>query len=75
MRLLGNVLRAVGVLIAGGSGLCMAAFLPEALDSANPYQVDMATAIPTMGGIPFVIGVGLFFLGRHLVRKSERNGE
>lgn len=73
MRLLGSILRAVGVLIAGGSGLCMAVFLPEALDSSNPYHADMATAIPSMGGIPFVIGIGLFFLGRHLVRKADGN--
>ena len=69
MKLLGGILLGVGILIAGLSGLCSLLMMadPSFGRSDGWYWVAM------FGGIPFAIGMGLLFLGRHLI-KLGKNG-
>lgn len=66
-KLFGAMLMAVGVLIAGLAGLCSAAMIvmmigqPSGAASALPLVVGF-------GGVPIVIGVGIFMGGRTLWR-------
>ena len=76
MRLLGSILYALGILIAGASGLCTLVFMDEILtDPAMTYGGL------TMGLVPFMIGMALIFAGRSIRRRedaragSEEGGE
>ena len=68
MKTLGGILLGIGILIAGLSGLCSLVFL--ATEATSPYTnlSEMFGMVMMVGGIPFVIGVGLIFLGRHLIK-------
>lgn len=69
-KLIGGVLLAVGLLVAGASGLCSIAVLVSGLadQSGADDFISFLPAIGVFGGIPFAGGVGLFLLGRALVR-------
>ena len=72
-KLLGGILMAVGILIAGASGLCSLFFLASMATSARG-QGGFAGLLPLVvliGGIPFAIGFGLFRWGRAIVRKAQ----
>ena len=71
MRVLGGILLAIGILIAGLSGLCSLVFVVTELTS--PYSsVDRTVSyVLGIGGIPFVIGLGLTFLGRKLIKSGS----
>lgn len=58
-KLLGGILMAIGILIAGASGLCAMALL------FGGEQYLFVFTIP-----PIAIGVGLIFLGYHLQRRA-----
>ena len=73
MKTLGGVLMATDILIAGLSGLCsLILFLTEVTSPYNKME-DLIAMIMGFGGIPFAIGLGLFFLGRQLSRSAEQN--
>jgi hypothetical protein len=61
-KLLGGILLAIGILIAGASGLCSLYFLVVML--SNPHEARDIVVIALPRGIPFAIGLGLFFIGR-----------
>jgi len=70
----GALLLGVGILIAGASGLCMLLFFGGALFSGGPSgqeQLSMLPAVVIVGGVPLAIGIGLFFLGRTLLRQAD----
>jgi hypothetical protein len=67
--LLGGILLAVGILIAGVSGLCSAAVL---FDNGEFGGLRMWPAVLMFGGIPFAMGAGLGFGGWALIRKARR---
>jgi hypothetical protein len=67
-QVFGSILLAVGILIAGGSGLCSLVFLGSGITNGFGGMLD---ALPIFGGIPFAIGLGLFFTGRALVRQAK----
>jgi hypothetical protein len=77
VRLFGAMLMAVGGLIVVLCGLCSAAFLVNVLTSASQYG-NSAGALSTIlfilpiGGVPILIGVGIFFWGRVLFRRDRR---
>lgn len=64
-RILGYILLSVGVLIMLGSGGCSLLFL---LGGAG---LDSLALVFVLGGIPFLIGLGLLVGGRHLLRKAR----
>ena len=75
MKLFGGILLAVGILIAGASGLCSLYMLgSEALSPyGSPRQtLSMLPLVLMFGGIPFAAGVGLILGGRALIRSDRR---
>jgi hypothetical protein len=67
-RVFGSILMAVGILIAGASGLCSLVVIQG---TANEFGGEFVVQILAMGGIPFGIGLALFFGGRALVRRAR----
>ena len=68
-KLLGGILLGIGILIAGASGLCSAVLLVTSL--TEPPSLEAPLIILIVGGIPFVIGLGLLVLGRALIRSAN----
>jgi len=74
MKVLGGILLAVGILIAGASGLCSLVLLlnEPGMDSLSDIAETLAI-IGVYGGIPFVCGAVLAFLGYWLVKRAGRD--
>jgi len=68
----GGILMAVGILIAGGSGLCSMAVL---FTPGEYSGFEMWPAVLTVGGIPFAVGLAMAFGGRALRRSALREGD
>lgn len=69
MKIFGGIIVAVGILIAGASGLCSISVLMDSGEFAGP---GMWPLVLIVGGIPFAIGVGLVLAGRSVVRSANR---
>jgi hypothetical protein len=72
--LFGGILLAAGILIAGVSGLCSLVILGMGVTEPSGV-VDMLPIVLLVGGIPFLIGLGLFFLGRAMIRAARREAQ
>lgn len=70
--LFGGLLLAIGILIAGASGLCS---LVVGIVSLNGETLTLVPLILLFGGVPFSIGFGLILWGRHLLRSARREAE
>lgn len=77
-RFFGGLLMVVGGLLAALAGLCTALFVGSVvLDMGRGAQnvlnetAGWLQASAIIGGVPIVVGVALFFLGRFLWRKSS----
>jgi hypothetical protein len=68
--ILGGILVAIGILIAGGSGLCSLMVLFSSGGFADPGMLPLVLLI---GGVPFVVGAGIAF-GGHVLIRSARAG-
>jgi hypothetical protein len=67
----GGLLLAIGILIMTGSGLCTVVVIGMGLTSMKIGEALSALPLPLIvGGVPFAIGLGLFFLGRNLSREQ-----
>ena len=66
---LGGILMAVGILIAGGSGLCSLMVL---FGGGMGADFSMLPLVLLIGGIPFAVGAAIAFGGYALIR-SARN--
>jgi hypothetical protein len=64
-KFFGGLLIAIGVLIAGVSGLCSAAMLST--PSGPEVKIDLAM-VAVFGGVPFVFGLMVLFTGVVLYR-------
>ena len=73
MKAFGGILMGAGILIAGLSGLCSLVLFLTDITSPYSNMENLIALIMGFGGIPLVIGVGIFFLGRHLARSAEQN--
>ena len=71
--LLGGLLLAVGILVAGVSGLCSLAVLVMGVGGGG--LADTLPLLLVVGGVPFAIGLGLFFGGRSLLRSARQEQE
>ena len=69
-KFFGGVFLAIGILIAGLSGLCSLASLIS-LASSGPGEFSSLGLVAFFGGIPFAIGAGLIWLGRVLMRDPK----
>lgn len=67
-ELLGGILMAFGILIAGSSGLCSMIVL---LTPGEYSGFALWPAVLTVGGIPFALGVAMAFGGRALRHGSS----
>jgi hypothetical protein len=66
----GGLLLAIGILIMTGSGLCTLWIIGMGLSSMQIGEALSALPLPLIvGGVPFALGVGLFFIGRNLLRE------
>lgn len=76
VQFLAWLMMAVGALIFATSGACSVFFLfSVASDGPSTYFGDLGSVILmvlTLGGIPFLIGLALFFGGRRLARPPKR---
>ena len=70
MKIVGGILMAIGILIAGASGLCSLMVL---FGSGEFAGREMWSAVLVFGGIPFAVGGGVAFAGYALIRNATRN--
>ena len=73
-RLLGGILIGIGILIAGASGLCSLVFMISVAKEKSAFDLANALMILAIGSVPFGVGLGLFLMGRALVRGDDRRG-
>lgn len=69
----GGILLAVGLIIMTLSGLCSGVFIVMMLaeGSLDSEMLSILLMPLFVGGLPFVIGLGLFVLGRVLLRQGR----
>lgn len=70
-QVFGSILMAVGILIAGASGLCSLVVLGGGLSNEGGGFGGLLGIVLLVGGIPFGIGLAVFFGGRALVRQAK----
>jgi len=69
----GATLLGCGILVGGLAGLCTLFFLGSAMiGEMGREEMMYLPAFLIVSGAPFVIGVGMFFAGRHLMRKANQ---
>lgn len=73
MKVLGGILIAVGLLIAGASGLCSFVLIAEELRNANADMGGSLAIVAIVGGIPFLMGAGMIFGGWKLLQEKPRD--
>lgn len=69
----GGILLAVGLIVMTLSGLCSGVFIVMMLAEGS-FDSEMLSILMMpliVGGVPFVIGLGLFVLGRVLLREGR----
>jgi hypothetical protein len=70
----GGILLAVGILIAGASGLCSlwVLFMPGGEFGGD---LSILPLVLLIGGIPFALGTAIAFGGRSLIRQARKERE
>jgi hypothetical protein len=71
-KLIGGILMAIGILIAGASGLCSLVF---AIGGLSGGGAELLPLVLVIGGVPFAIGFGMAALGRSLIKAVDRESE
>ena len=71
MKLIGGILLAIGILIAGLSGLCTFAVIFGGLAGDSGGGSDIFILPLIFGGPPFAVGAALFLLGRAIIRRAK----
>jgi hypothetical protein len=66
-KLGGGILTAVGVLIAGSSGLCTAAFF----GMGGGFDMQSFALVGIVGGIPFLVGCIILYFGLRELRRAR----
>ena len=72
-QILGGILLAVGILIAGASGLCSLVFLFGS-GSGLGGIMEILPAVLLFGGIPFAVGAAVGLGGYALIRSARNDG-
>jgi phosphate starvation-inducible membrane PsiE len=68
---IGGILLAIGMLVAGLSGLCSLVFFLTEVTSPYTSTSDLISYLLMFGGIPLAIGLGMLFLGRYLIKTKD----
>jgi len=75
-KLFGGIMFAIGILIAGASGLCSLVMVGSMFASTSgPDSFAALGSLPIVllvGGVPFLIGIALCWGGRHLWRMEDK---
>jgi len=74
MKFLGWLLMAIGVVIAGTAGACTLVVGVPFFLSTLSYPQGLPESLVLMlvlGGIPLLVGIGVFFGGRWLARRGD----
>lgn len=77
-KVFGGLLMGCGILVAGLSGLCTMIAAGSAMFDTNSSSQEMMSIIPAaliFGGIPVLVGIGIFFGGRALSRSAKEDEE
>lgn len=74
-KMIGAAIMAVGILIGGASGICslaaIASFVgPGSYGGSPSYFVNSFMMVLLFGGIPMMLGVGLYFMGRGIMQRA-----
>jgi hypothetical protein len=72
MKVLGGILLGVGLLVAGLSGLCSLSMIIEEMHGSNGDITGTLVLVGIVGGIPFLMGLGMMFGGWKLVQEKPR---
>jgi len=70
-RLFGGILLAIGILIMTGSGLCSLAVIVMFVSEGGGEGPGMLMLPLIVGGLPFAIGFGLFYVGKRMLRREK----
>jgi hypothetical protein len=70
--LFGGILLAIGILIAGASGVCSLVVL---FSSGEFGGSGMLGAVLLIGGIPFALGAAIAFGGQTLIKQARKERE
>ena len=70
-KLFGGILIAVGILIAGASGLCSLAIMFSG--GTGPESLSMLPMVLMIGGIPFAVGVLIAIGGGALIKSARED--
>lgn len=73
-KVLGGLLLAMGILIAGASGLCSLWLVAAVFTEGNNSLADISEGLPVLlvfGGVPFAGGIGLIVAGRYLIKYDD----
>ncbi len=75
--LFGGILLAVGILIAGASGICSLTVLFGGGFGGSGVDdfLSMLPLVALFGGPPLAAGIGIAFGGRALIRSAQRDAE
>lgn len=71
MKVLGGILLAIGILVAGLSGLCSLTML-VGLGTSGSEGLGIAPVVLLFGGIPFAGGLALAYAGRSILRSANQ---
>ncbi|HET6941627.1 MAG TPA: hypothetical protein VFH89_05660 [Sphingomicrobium sp.] len=74
-QLFGGILIAVGILIAGASGLCSLTVLFGGGFGGSGLDdfLNMLPLVALFGGLPLAAGIGIAFGGRAMIRSARRD--
>lgn len=80
-RLIGGLLLAIGILIAGTSGLCSLTFVVTMMADTT-RMTEIVTGLPFMlmlvgmfGGVPFLVGLALIRVGKGFLRRAQEDDD
>ena len=77
-QLFGGILLAVGILIAGASGVCSLYMISTSDVFRSGSAGELLSMLPLIllfGGPPFALGVGMVFGGRSMIRQTRKERE
>ena len=72
MKVLGGIMVAFGILLAGGSGLCTLSIIFEEMGSPSADATGWIVLAAIIGGVPFLMGLGSMIGGMVLLREKPR---
>ena len=69
-KVFGGLFVAVGILVAGLSGLCTILMFTES-SSPETYTAESLGIVAIFGGIPFITGATFIWLGIYLIKNAS----